>query len=362
MTKKTLLLRNKKGLDYYSPLVAIVGVFVLIAVLGMVMLKQYRLAAEFDLGREQLRLFHTYSTADKMLSFVDDSARLSLERAAYKYGKSGFHSSAPVCGSSNGFNLWTREQSLKQNDCVPQLMPCYPDEAAMNPTFRSFFSAALESFVKSFNDTGGFEVDKKKVELPFDYEFELQPVSGRTEVVGISGEPVTITSAAANPLKYEIKPNFRESITPDVIADGNAVVSKAPQLLRKKKDEIISTLGSFNSQNPALQWKLASYSTPPTSCPHTIGTCTYCDEYQDVCVACEDDPCCSITPICTKSHEGEEVEVVSYNDVYVVFSVANGKSFYVSDPPSSQPQLKGISYDFGLNWLEETGRSTTCAP
>lgn len=356
MKRKRLMTVNKRGLNYYSPLVAIMGVAILGLILTNLFVKQYNLASEFDLGREQFRIMLTESSAEKALLFVDNAVRLALEQAAYKYGKNGFYQpsqnefyqSSSLCGNSNGFNYWTKEQSLKQNGCVPQMTPCYPEEDTMKSTFRSVFITALVNYVSGFNEKSGLDVEGDKVFIPFNYDFTISPVAGRTEIIGKSKELISITAAKTNKLVYEIKPSFRESITPDVIADGNDIATKAKQLLRKKNDELSSTLNSFNSQNPALQWKLASYSTLPTTCPHAVGTCPYCD------VSGRDG--------CISSHEGKLVETISYNNVYAAFSVANGKSFYVSDPPASQPQLKAVTYDFGLNWLEETGRSTICVP
>lgn len=363
MKSKMIVPANKKGLNYYSPLIAIMGILILGAILSNLFVRQYNLASEFDLGREQFRVLIAQSYAEKALLFVDDAAKLALEKAAYSYGKNGFYQSAPSCGSSNGFNLWTKEQSLTLNGCAPQQTPCYPTEGVMKSTFQSFFSIVFESFVRSFNEKSGLKAEDSSISIPFSYEpFTLSPVAGRTEVIGNPKEPISLTATKTNKLVYEIKPSFRESLTPDIIADGNEIAGKAPQLLRKNENEIRLSLASFNSQNPGLKWNLASYTKPSTTCPHTVGTCTYCDEYGNACVACEDNPCCSTVPVCVRSHEGSLVEIVSYNDIYAAVSVANGKSFYVSDPQSSQPQLKGISYDFGLNWLEETGRSTRCDP
>lgn len=357
-----LMAANKKGLNYYSPIIAIMGIFILGAILSNLFVKQYNLASDFDLGREQFRILLTESSAEKVLLFVDNAARLALEQAAYKYGKNGFYQSGTSCGNKDGFNLWTKEESNTQNDCVPQLTPCYPTNSNMMATLHDFFANALDSFISGFNGKSGLKVEGNKVMLPSSYDFTISPVSGRTEIKGMSQQPVSLAATRTNQLVYDIKPNFRQSITPDVISDGNDVASKSPQLLRKKEQEISSVLSSFNSQNPDLKWELASYLTPPSSCSRVIDKCTYKCNCVIVEYPCPEDN----KKICTREDcetcIGSLVETVSYDDVYASFSVANGKGFYISDPSSTPPQLKSVAYNFGLNWLEETGRSTKCEP
>ncbi|MBI2580772.1 hypothetical protein HYV85_03090 [Candidatus Woesearchaeota archaeon] len=362
MMLKLLRLQNKKGVDYYTPFVAIVGFLVLAAVLTAVMLKQYGLASEFNLGREQLRLFHTYSTADKMLSFVDDSAKLSLEQAAHSSGSKGFYNSIPACGSKDSFNYWSKDSASSANDCVPETTPCYPDEAAVKSAFLENFEKSLSGFVKSFNDKGGFEVDKKKVELPFDYKLELQPVPDRTEVVGISGKPLVIASAATNPFKYEVKPSFRESIPIDVVAQGAEVVKGAKQLAKPNKKDAEKKLSDF-SKAGALKWSLAGYSTqghsPPCAFVVEPKGCNYKCNCQPTTDCGDSDPKTTCGGECETCYY-DKVEIVTYNDITALFSADSGKKFPYYDPASKKVVMKSVAYDFGLSWIEVTGSSTNC--
>ncbi len=364
--RRKMLKANKKGLNYYSPIIAIMGIFILGAILSNLFVKQNKLSADFDLGREQFRILLAGTSAEKAMLFVDNAATLSLEHAAYKYGRNGFYEDVSPCGSINSYSLWEKEVSLTQDECIPKSIgPCYPSSNEMQSTLLSFFGSNFNDGVSAFNSNSGLKVEGNNVVIPSSYGFTISPAAGRTEITGKSSQPVSIVAAKTNQLVYEIKPDFRESIAPDVISEGSEVANKAPQLVRQSSNGVNTMLNSFKSANPALQWKLDSYSSPQTSCSHNVGTCTYDCNCVTVENPCPDDNTKKCTSESCETCVGTNVETVTYTDYNAAFSVtdvASGKGFYVSDPPSAQPQLKSLDYRFGLSWLEEKSRGTACTP
>lgn len=354
---------NRKG-SLLVPLVIFGAIITLIGLLMLVFIK----GASFEksLGDRQLELFRIYQVGEKYLHFVDESVKLSIRPALLEISRNGLKKE-PNCGkdSSQQYTLWSNDSTDSDCNIVPEI--CYPSADNEKSYFTDSFKSEYLPLLQEFNSKkSGFTDFTANIPGEFS-KLDVEAADDNLELVGTAKDPISIERVEAkapyNPvLRYKVKPSFRIGIDANFLKEGAELAGKAPLLLRKSDPQIRSILASFNTANPSLKWNLASYLTPPTSCPHTIGTCDYCDEYQDVCVACEDNPCCKVVRVCVRSHQGKLVETVSYKDVYAVFSVANGKSFYVSDPPSSQPQLKNVAYNFGLNWLEETGRSTTCVP
>ncbi|MEK6854505.1 MAG: hypothetical protein AABX60_04160 [Nanoarchaeota archaeon] len=335
---KQSLFRGKKGLDYYTVTVAVMGIFLLSFIAFSFFTKQYGLSSGLELGTEQFRILKTYAAAEKALLFVDDSARLALDQAAYAYGKRGLHGPSSPCEKNGDYNYWANEAILQEDNCVPKpLADCYPTEKVMKETFETFFTSIFASFVANFNS-------KSLVQIPFNYEpFSVEPVVGRTEIVGKSKEPITITLPLLN-IKYEVKPSFREKIPIDIIANGKEVVAASQQLARLGEKETKKKLDEFNeagklSRKP--QWSLVSYSKTEHPCTYGTGvSCKY---------TCGDALC-----------DGTEKNRITYDEVSSLFSVTEDKKVLTRDAGAGKPGFKNLEYDFGLLWIEIKDSTTAC--
>lgn len=354
--------KNKKGIDYYAPTVSIIGLFILGFILFSLASRDYKLTSGLSIGSEQFNIMKAYSNAEKNLLFVDSAAKLALEQAIYPYGKNGLYAAATSCGQRDGYNYWTKDTAHPKDACQKKTaQPCFPDEKIMKETLLGFFEPLFRDIADKFNQ-------KSSLDIPLNYKpFEFSQAAKGTEVKGTANEPLTIQTAN---IKYSIKPSFRETVGINAISEGKAIVENAQKLVRLNKKQAETRLNEFNAANPSLKWSLAGYLTPGAACSHVLGPCHYACNCQDISVGCGDDKGGSCSGTVCETCIGSMVETVSYNDVYATFSVSNGKSFYVSDPPSSQsqsqsqsqPKLKAMNYNFGLNWLEETSRTTVCKP
>lgn len=364
--------RNKKGFDLYVFVLTIVGISLLFFVAFGMMEKYYKVSNGLSIGSSQARLLKTYSDAEKALLFVDGSARLALERAAYALGKGGFYVSSPECGNSRGFTFWTRDKVESSRNCVPETVRCYPDRSMMKSSLQSFFGPSFNLFIASFNS-------QSEIKIPFNYEpFNLPDVAGRTEVVGVSKEPIVMNRPN---IRYEVKPGFRESIPVDVIANGESVVSTAKGLAGLNEGSTRQRLDNLNMEGK-FQWSLAGYSKPASSCTYDTGTeCSYecgevcdtvCEEFcpdlpTECCKpACEEycpDPnpgtgeleCCKVKQTCSANYcFGTFKRTISYDEVSSFIAAADKTKLLA-------PELKSFEYDFGLSWVEVTGSSDSCS-
>lgn len=365
--RKPLMLKSKKGFDVYAVIIMIVGIWILAFVTISMFAKNNRLETQLGLGEKQLGLLSTYAAAEKALLFVDDSAKLAIEQAAYKYGKSGFYYSGAVCGSSGDFSYWANDTIIPADDCVPKTKQCYPDEPMLKWTLSTFFYYDLYDFISSFNSVS-------KIEIPFNYEqpFTVSPVVGRTEIVGISKEPVAIT---APNVKYEVKPSFRESIARDVIGDGVSVVAVARQLAGEKEKDARSLVKAADGTG-GLDWnEKFDYSKAESSCTYAIGSCACC-ETVETCEEGEDDPDTGEF-VCKKKgtsevpvDDGTEYRTVPYDSFDIPMSVkvndpdsgTGHRQFFIYDEAAKKVVLKELEYKFAVNWVEDhpEDSSTSC--
>jgi len=346
------MLRNKKGLDYYTLIISLVGILILSFVIFNLFSKQLKLSSGLPIGTEQFRILKTYSTGEKILSFVDDSAQLSIEHAAHLLGKSGlFHSTgkeSTPCGQIGHFTNWTKD--IMGAHCNPLPIPCYPGEGTMKATFIDYFSQNLSAYISDFN------IISKDIQIPFSYNpFKLEPVPGRTEVVGISRQPIAI---APPNIKYEVMPNFKESIPIDVITDGKLAVSIAGALSeiahqaaaarKESESDLTKQLAAVNAGGQ-LAWDLVRYdSRGGNICWDNTGiTCYYdCNCDRDGCERCQ----------------GIYEKQWFYSIVNSQFSAtepADGEKLLVQD--KNVPELKKMEYDFGLSWIVPKSCIRTCS-
>ena len=349
LLKKNMMLKSKKGLDYYTLIVALVGILILSFVLFSLFTKQLKLTSGIPIGTDQFRLLKTYSTAEKVLAYVDNSARLALEQAAFDSAKKGLYVSPATCGSNGNINYWTKDTISPSTQCIPQPVACYPDQAITTSTVSTLFSPVLSKFVAAFNA-------KNDIKIPFNYPpFAVSQITAGTEVVGKSNEPVKIEIPS---IKYEIKPNFRESIPVDVVGEGQELVADAQQLNRQSKSTLDSKIAALNSAGK-YKWAL-DYSRVGSSCTYDTGeTCSYVcgEECSD---SCDDMGDCTTT--CSPVYcDGTIKRTVSYDEVKSELSANEGSKLLIYDGPAAKPQFGSLDYDFGLSWMETTGSSDTCS-
>ena len=344
------MLKNKKGLDYYTLVISLIGILILSYAVFVLINKQIKLSSGFAIGTDQFKLLKTYSTAEKALLFVDDSARLALEEAAFDSAKKGLYVvPSPLCGNNGNINYWTIDTISPTTQCIPQPVTCYPDQTITTSTVSTLFSPVLNKFVTAFNA-------KNAIKIPFNYDsFKVSQIATGTEVVGKSNEPVKIEIPN---IKYEVKPSFRESIPVDMVAEGQELVADAQQLNRQSKSALDSKIAALNSAGK-YKWKL-DYSRAGSSCTYDTGeTCQYvcgeecsdsCDEMGDCTTTCSPVYC-----------DGTIKRTVSYDEVKSELSANEGSKLLIYDAPAAKPQFGSLDYDFGLSWMETKGSSDTCS-
>lgn len=367
-----LKMTAKKG-SFFVPLVIFMAIVTLFGLVAVLYFKSENL--QETLGDRQIKLLTVYQTGEKYLNFVDESVKLSIKPALLEISRNGLKKS-PDCwkDSSQKYVLWANDITDAECNIVPKT--CYPaeDKEKEKSYFVENFKQIYDTYIDDYNN---FRKTGILDEIPKEYNtLNVEENPTGLELVGIAKNPIVISkynwettgTGALKPLfEYKVKPSFRQGVGTDFIKDGALMSKQAGQLLelgQKNEKNIQDKLAGYNAlaSNQELQWKLDSYSIPQATCSHNIGTCTYACNCVTVKSPCPGDSTKTCPTESCETCVGADVETVTYNDYNAAFSVASGKGFYVSDPPSAQPQLKSLDYKFGLSWLEETGRSTSCVP
>jgi len=363
------MFKAKKGLDYYAFIVAVVGISILYWVLSTMLIKQGQISNGVTIGTEQVTILSTYTTGEKALLYVDEAAKMALDYSALTFGKYSFYDPSPTdpnAPTNTCSGHWAIDD-LKQNDCGVVTRPtCFPDQAKMEYSFSSIMKTEIDKYIPSFNS-------KNSIQIPTNYKMPFtfltpRKTPGTTEVAGIAQSPVTVTSTN---IKYEINPSFHESISPDVIADGKAVVDVAKDIYSKKDSltfqndfQTIKEKAIKDSATTGLDWSTLKYDPSVSSCQYPIGTCACC---QTICVPVAGPPDENGEPTTTEScsqvpaGDGTKYHTIPYDNFEVygrTYSnepapLTGHRKLLVYDPQTKKLVLTELEYDFALNWKKD---------
>ena len=287
------LIGNKRGVDLFTLIVTIIGISTLMLILIGLTMKYNLLFDTFKpVGSRAAFILEAYDDADGVLLYLDNAAKLSMQKAAYDLARNGFYSSASGssdCGSTKDYVLWKKDDVKKvQNEqrCEPEILSCIPQDYY---SFESYFNNELNSRITSYNGVSEFKLVQSNYELQLlqpavtqdpscsvagqgcetspccpgqglecrgtpgqEYCVATKP-GNQLQLVGIAQQPLVIDREN---LHYEVMPSFRENIDVDLIGDFGKITSKAEALIGKEEEELKATLTAYNDMNEGLRWIL----------------------------------------------------------------------------------------------------------
>ena len=127
------------------------------------------------IGEFQLNLVNNFQKADRVLLYIDQSAKYAAYQTAYDLAQKGGFYYDSECGNFLGYNMWFKNedgQGLKIKDC-------YPNENIVRINFLNLFDDKL----------GDYLADYRSEFIPGSYDYE---VNGALEIKGTSKEDVVI--------------------------------------------------------------------------------------------------------------------------------------------------------------------------
>ncbi len=227
------MMKNKKGaLLMYGLMAGLIGAIIVLVIYS-------GSKTEFNIiGDSSLRLLGTSKSAEKMLLYIDQSAKYSLQQAAYDLAKSGGISEikdiyldepfAPYeCGKYYGNYVWLE---VKKSDGKYNEKDCF-DESSIRPNLEYNFNKKLNEFLSNYPD-----------KIPTNnYDYDIR---GNLEVLGIAKEPLKIDIMGKLPAsakkeesakigEYSLMPSFKANIEYNIDEEYSSLKSRARQIIEE---------------------------------------------------------------------------------------------------------------------------------
>ncbi len=121
---KMKLMKSKKGYVF----IMLVVLFFFFA-LGMILLSKYRDAAIRQqpkfIGEDQLAIMKTSQDAEKMLLYIDQSAKYAVSQSLIELAENGGYFNNPKCGSYEGYNIWYNGEECYPHDTISGELALY---------------------------------------------------------------------------------------------------------------------------------------------------------------------------------------------------------------------------------------------
>ena len=335
--------------------VGVFGIILLWSVLAIVLIgyNDIKEHSPEPLGGKAIAIYQTYQNVDDALLYLDEAAKLSLNKAVYDVANDGFYDArVNSCSSTKGIGdpFWWSKGSTTDSICDAELTQCIPPNYDV---FKDYFAAELESHIDSYNKEGK---PKLVEDVSNNYDFKLSK-SGKLEITGKTSEQINIKPIAKKhyTLYYKSNANFRESI--DVNFDDN---------FKKLTAKALSLVGTGTTvlEEGNLQWDINVVERCGGECKMRIGE--VCET--DKCEFVKDDPDCDDS--ITKCSTSEVCEMgtwkIPYCDQTASISVRVIDDISVSGERIfkkivTEDGSKDLTYRFALNWFE-MGVDEVCTP
>jgi len=154
-------------------LVVIIAVITLTSAFLIINLKR---PYDRTIGWRQAAIFKTYQEGEKVLFYIDQSAKYSSYQAIYELGQKGGHENSD-CGTYLGYAVWATYDENKD------LKECYPENVDEN--FKLNFNQNLNDYLNNYNN-----VESNRVVMPSNnYYIDL---SGKLNIIGRAKEKLSL--------------------------------------------------------------------------------------------------------------------------------------------------------------------------
>ena len=234
-----MIKKNKKGmgLEWYMLIVAF---FIGLMTFFVYHFSGQKIMDNF-IGEYQFSILRSVQKSEKILFYIDQSAKYSLQQAAYDLAKSGGISeikdididkeTVPYeCGKYHGNYVWIE---MKKDNGKYTEKDCF-DESTARTNLEYSFNKKLNEFLVNYPD-----------KIPTEnYDYDIR---GNIEVLGIAKEPLKIDiigKTRQDPARkeeqmkigeYSLKPSFKASIYYNIDEEYSSLKLRARQIIEECK-------------------------------------------------------------------------------------------------------------------------------
>lgn len=208
-------MKNKKGALLFAPMLLILMIVGLIYAYSEISAKYKRFNKE--IGEKQFELINTYQEGEKLLFYIDQSAKYSAYQGVYDLAKHGGCSSG---NEYNGYRLWAVDS--------PRDGICYPSaENSKNGLFH-FVSNNLNNYLSKY-----YAKFNKPIFPSNNYDFALEDGT----IIGIAKSPlvlpITDKKSGSELGRYSIKAPFKVNIENYDFADYDKLKSRSQGVINE---------------------------------------------------------------------------------------------------------------------------------
>jgi hypothetical protein len=286
---------NKKGLLFNISLVIITIIVLTTALIALGQLTSFR----EGIGARAFEIVQLYQEAEKRLFYVDQSAKLSAQQAAYDLAQKGGFFNETLCVLYRDFAVWaTADPSIS----------CYPIN--YKEDFKRILNNNMKNYLSPLPSDMFIEMNGRFSVYPYnlsrDINYELSFIDEK--LVGIAYRPMQINfyrgERSIRPIigEYKINPSFNIDFDYD-IEGYDRLEQQAVELIRECNNETISCVDNKASE---YNWSVGVCGSPS----ERVFT-KFIDEYLD-CIESPDTDCyCEIEYLSSlERNNGEDYEIL----------------------------------------------------
>ncbi len=222
-------MENKKGL-MFEALMFIVILIVLITAFAVLSKKQDKFTAGYQLGDRQFDVINSYQKGEGVLLYIDQSAKHSIQQAAYYLGKKGGFKEASGCGRYAGFNIWA---DIKKDKDIAAVEECYPESKEVSEGMVYIFNDEINEYFALF--PSAFIPGKYAYNLYDNIRITAKSKNEGKIAIPIKHGSLVATGFAAAPAEHIIGavPSSGEADIKTIRANHPEVLQKYEELCRK---------------------------------------------------------------------------------------------------------------------------------
>jgi len=173
---------------------------------------------------KQAEILETYQQGEKILLYIDLSAKYSAYKTIHNLAKNGGSFNDLGCGKYNDFLLWNSEDK-----------ECFPLKKSLYQTFSKDFNLNLDEYLKKYEEPrlllDKIMIQNQKQEIPLNnYDLLFKD----KQLIGIATQNLAINK---NNINYSIKPSFNISLDYDLFQDYEYLVEKAKEIIDSCSEE-----------------------------------------------------------------------------------------------------------------------------
>jgi len=284
---------HKKSLLFNISLVIITIIVLTTALIALGQLSPFK----DGIGSRAFDIVNVYQEAENRLFYVDESAGLSAQQAAYDLAQNGGYSDKPECNEYRDYAIWS-DATAKE---------CYPDD--YKEGFKKIFNNNIKDYLSLLPFDKFIDFNEQFSVYPYslpNINYEISFLDRR--IIGIPNLPMQISfyygAGDARPIigNYKVVPSFNAEFDYD-ISMYEDLRQKSAELIKECTDKPISCVN-----NKALEYNW-NIDVCGSNAEKVFSKFT--EEYLD-CVDSKDSDCyCEIEYLSKlEKNDGEDYEII----------------------------------------------------